>query len=125
MLILGKMTAVKKALGNVNVKFNATRALLLIGQGQMMVLQSATTANANYDKIMAFLHKLPGLENLAWNFNIDQARLLNSSLLCFECLLIAVMNSRVWDPAQFAEGRIEKDEKADPLLNAARRPGTV
>merc|ERR1740130_654644 len=121
MLILGKMTEVKKVLGKVNNKFNATRALLIIGQGQMMVLTSATTENPNYEKIMKALHHVPGLENLSWNFNIDQARLLHSSLLCFECLIVALVNLKLWD-AQEHQLRLDRDRstergKSEPLLD--------
>lgn len=112
MLILGRMNEVQKVLGNVNAKFNATRALLLIGQGQMLVLTAATTSNSSYDKIMSFLHKVPGLENLAWEFNIEQARLFHSSLLCFECVIIAYVNSRLWDPEAASK------MLSEPLLEA-------
>merc|ERR1712046_430368 len=108
---------VKKVIGNVNVKFNATRALLLIGQGQFMVLQSATTFNPNYEKIMNFLHKLPGLQNLAWSFNINQARLLHASLLCFECLVIAIFNLKLWQPESASELADDAAKLlSDPLL---------
>jgi len=98
----------------VNLKFNATRALLLIGQGQAMALASVTTESAKYAKIMNILHKIPGLENLAWDFNMQQARLLHSSLLCLECFIIAWVNTRVWEPVPLDEK--EENSSSQSLL---------
>jgi len=54
MFVVGKMKAVVKELGGVNSKFNATRALLLIGQGQLMVLLAASNKK---NLILNAIHK--------------------------------------------------------------------
>jgi hypothetical protein len=135
MILLSKVKAVKQVVGDdLNTKFNATRLLLLIGQGQMMVLKDATNANPNYEKILNQTHDIGAeiephmhwlgskLIDLGWTFTMDDARLLNSSLLCIECLVIAIVNAYLWDPAK--EEKIEdnrrnsKDKKNldEPLL---------
>jgi len=116
MFILGSMDEVQNVMGNVNVKFNATRALLLIGQGQMMALQSVTNGSEKYGMIMNCLHKVPGLSNLSWDFNMEEARLLHSSLLCLECMLVAYVNTRVWRP------RALNNELTEELLTNETRP---
>jgi len=90
MHFLGEMDAVKRVLPWANVKFHATRALLLIGQVQFSVLSAFITTNGTSPLLHA-LHKVK------WHgkypeFGIHQVRLLHSSLLCFECLIVAIVN---------------------------------
>merc|ERR1711990_1030203 len=97
---MGKMETVSAEVGGVNSKFNATRFLLLIGQGQQVVLTAVTTSNPMYDQVIRVIHKLsPTLAGLEWHFSNYQALLLNSSLLCYECLLVVIANYFVWKDA--------------------------
>merc|ERR1711920_586887 len=94
MMVISKVSTVSKYLENPNIKFNATRALLLVGQGQMMALKMACDGTKeeqdHFKKIMAVAKKR-GV-NVTWQFNDDQARLLNSNLLVWECALIIFVN---------------------------------
>jgi len=94
MLCLGKMDAVKRVLRRANAKFNATRALLLVGQVQFSVLRRFITTNET-SPLLHTLHKFKRLGEYP-EFGIHQARLLHSSLLCFECLIVAIVNFIVW-----------------------------
>jgi len=94
MLLLGKMEEVKDRLPGANTKFNATRALLLIGQGQFTFIRAFVTTGGNSPAIKA-IEKITKA-NVKFNFGIHQARLLHSSLLCFECFIVAILNYFVW-----------------------------
>jgi len=107
MTMLGKMDVVKKRFPGANKKFHATRALLLIGQVQFSVLQLFITTNGTSPLSRAlhnitthgtspFLHKIERRSTYP-DFGIHQARLLHSSLLCFECLIVAIVNLIVWN----------------------------
>jgi len=107
MTMLGKMDVVKNRFPGANIKFHATRALLLIGQVQFSVLQLFITTNGTSPLSHAlhnitthgtspFLHKIERHSTYP-DFGIHQARLLHSSLLCFECLIVAIVNLIVWN----------------------------
>lgn len=123
MLLLGKMEMVEKVLPNVNMKFNATRALLLIGQGQLTVLRAATTdGDTHTSKFLSMLHKIPfaPFNHMEWWFDMNQARLVHSSLLCFECLAVVIFNDKMWTnkrQAQAREAAEEGDPRRAPLLD--------
>merc|ERR1719433_96145 len=104
-MLLGKIKKVDEVLPNANNKFNATRALLIIGQGQLTFLRALITTTATSPVLHVInnfkFHGEKPFEDLHWDFGIHQARLLHSSLLCFECLIVAIVNSIVWaDPHQ-------------------------
>mmetsp|Transcript_3891 Transcript_3891/g.7819 ORF Transcript_3891/g.7819 Transcript_3891/m.7819 type:complete len:442 (-) Transcript_3891:67-1392(-) len=113
MLLLGKMKKVDQVLPKANMKFNATRALLLIGQGQFTFLRALITTSSSSPVLHAVnnfkFHGEKPFEDLHWNFGIHQARLLHSSLLCFECFVVAILNCIVWS---------ERAEKQEPLNEA-------
>eukprot|EP00421_Protoceratium_reticulatum_P075643 CAMPEP_0168405656 /NCGR_PEP_ID=MMETSP0228-20121227/25251_1 /TAXON_ID=133427 /ORGANISM="Protoceratium reticulatum, Strain CCCM 535 (=CCMP 1889)" /LENGTH=441 /DNA_ID=CAMNT_0008419285 /DNA_START=72 /DNA_END=1397 /DNA_ORIENTATION=- len=98
MFLLGKIKAVRDEIPDLNSKFNATRLLLLIGQGQFTVLKMATTNGIGQGKLLKIVRKLPLpiFKHLTWWFGMNQARLLHSSLLCFECLIIVIVNYKMW-----------------------------
>merc|ERR1712241_1520626 len=75
MTMLGKMDVFKKRFPGANKKFHATRAL-----------HNITTHGTN-----PFLHKIERRSTYP-DFGIHQARLLHASLLCFECLIVAIVN---------------------------------
>jgi len=118
MMLLGKIKTVQKVLPNANNKFNATRALLIIGQGQLtflraLITKSATSTSPVLHAIQNFkFHGEQPFQNLHWDFGIHQARLLHSSLLCFECLIVAVVNCKVWAESP----QPSEDERTEPLL---------
>jgi hypothetical protein len=95
MFFLSTISTVKKYVTTPNMKFNATRALLLIGQGQMLVLKAAcngrNSEKAKYDKVMNIVHNSTGFK-LEWQFNDDQARLLHANMLVLECCIIIIVN---------------------------------
>mmetsp|Transcript_33028 Transcript_33028/g.102999 ORF Transcript_33028/g.102999 Transcript_33028/m.102999 type:complete len:164 (+) Transcript_33028:1-492(+) len=119
MLLLGRMEKVSQILPNINTKFNATRALLLIGQGQLAVLRAATTDHGG-SRILKAMKQISYLSHVKWWFTMNQARLLHSSLLCFECLIVVILNAWTWKPiksksaATVAEAR--EDPRKTPLL---------
>jgi len=115
MNLLGRIKKVEEVLPNANRKFNATRALLVIGQGQLTFLRSLITAGATSPVLHAINNfKFQGeqpFKDFHWNFGIHQARLLHSSLLCFECLLVAIVNCIVWAEPQ------KKEDLQEALLS--------
>jgi hypothetical protein len=98
MFFLSKISTVKQYVTNPNMKFNATRALLLIGQGQLLALKAACngshTEEAKYNRLMNIVHKssLTPLKKLGWQFDDDQARLLHANMLVLECCIIIIVN---------------------------------
>jgi len=112
MMLLGKMNEVAKTLPGANTKFNATRALLIIGQGQFSVIRAfITTGGTAPSPVLKALHNFKWhgehpFADVSFDFGIHQARLLHSSLLCFECLIVAILNFIVWnDSAKIASAR--------------------
>mmetsp|Transcript_57897 Transcript_57897/g.130537 ORF Transcript_57897/g.130537 Transcript_57897/m.130537 type:complete len:437 (-) Transcript_57897:226-1536(-) len=121
MFFLGKVSAVKEAVPKTNKKFMATRILLLIGQGQMTVLHMATNDHGQKSKLIEYIHRIPWepLHSLQWTFNANQARLLHSSLLCYECLVIVMVNYLFWHQSESTAAARECKEqkgKLQPLL---------
>lgn len=111
MFVLGRVQAVSAVVPNVNKKFNATRALLLIGQMQLTVLSAATTDTPEHaSKILRLLHKVPfgPFHRLHWWFGMNQARLMHSSLLCFECLIMTIVNYFMWHSSDY--NKVLKDK---------------
>lgn len=97
MIIIGKMDDVKKRLGSANMKFQGTRALLLLGQIQLQVLSGLVVGS----KIYLQIKKAPEpINKLADHFHLStyRANLLHAALLNFECLLVVVFNRIVWKP---------------------------
>jgi len=94
MFLLAQIEEVKAVLPGANTKFNATRALLLIGQGQLSVLRAFDTSKGS-PAVNALQH-FNIIQGDTVYFGIHQIRLLHSSLLCFECLIVAILNHIVW-----------------------------
>jgi len=88
MYIIGQMSVVEKKVGGANKKFTGTRILVLIGQGQQMACLALTSDSELFKKFI-----LPKI-NTSWfsGFTELQALLLNSSLLCWECLAVIIFN---------------------------------
>lgn len=120
MMLLGKMDEVSKRLPGANTKFNATRALLIIGQGQFSVIRAfITTGGDTPSPVLHALHNFKWhgehpFADLTFDFGIHQARLLHSSLLCFECLIVAIVNFQVWKEHSKIESE-EAGQLTEPL----------
>merc|ERR1712176_169631 len=98
MIVLGRITNIKRQMGeSVNLKFTATRMLLLIGQVQMTALTAAINDDSvhKHSQILKIVKQKLGME-LAWTLTQDQARLLHSALLPIECMLLAFVNLKFW-----------------------------
>jgi len=88
MLVVCKLPYMKSALGNASMKFNGTKILLLLGPNQLKILMSLTTDAAT----TGAKAKLAGFLDLS----TERAMLLHSSLLCFECLVVVILNLVSW-----------------------------
>merc|ERR1719311_1362815 len=85
------------------MQFQATRALLLIGQIQPKVLLALSVGSNLYRTC----EKLPAPFSSVvahWNLSSYRARLLHVSLLSFECLLIVVYHHFVWGSGAGEDG---------------------
>lgn len=101
MMVLSKMSDIKKYLVSPNLKFQATRALVLIAQIQLQVLTGLTVGSSMYlavqslpEKFPQFADKIPDVDN--WHLSLPRAQLWHTSLLQFECLLVVLVNRCVW-----------------------------
>jgi len=88
MFVICKLPYMKKALGNASMKFNGTKILLLLGPNQLKILMSLTIKSA----VSGPKKKLVGFLNLSE----ERAMLLHSSLLCFECFVVVILNYVSW-----------------------------
>lgn len=98
MLIVGNMRAITRKLGNANMKFLGTRALLIIAQVQVQVLEMCTKDSRLHRVVEQHLkafgineHPLGG-----WAFSKYSALLMHTSLVSFECLFVVVTNQYTW-----------------------------
>eukprot|EP00419_Tripos_fusus_P063262 CAMPEP_0172927506 /NCGR_PEP_ID=MMETSP1075-20121228/217498_1 /TAXON_ID=2916 /ORGANISM="Ceratium fusus, Strain PA161109" /LENGTH=383 /DNA_ID=CAMNT_0013788763 /DNA_START=495 /DNA_END=1644 /DNA_ORIENTATION=+ len=96
MFLLSRIEEVERVLPRANQRFHATRALLLIGQGQITVLSAFVTSNAGANPVIKALQHFNIIKDVPFDLGIHQIRLLHSSLLCFECLMVAIVNHIVW-----------------------------
>jgi len=102
MFLLSRIEEVKDVIPGANRRFHATRALLLIGQGQLTALCAFDTSNLGENTVINALQHFDIMKDVTFHFGIHQIRLLHSSLLCFECLLVAIANHIVWrDPSRY------------------------
>jgi len=88
MLVVCKLPFMDKALPKASLKFNGTKILLLLGPNQLKILMSLTTdaaATGAKAKLAGFL-----------DLSTERAMLLHSSLLCFECLAVVILNLVSW-----------------------------
>lgn len=83
MAIICKLKYVKDNLGNASMKFLGTRFLLLVGQMQLQIIM----------RISAAREQLPFLPDLS-EFRV---RLLHSSLMSIECLIVVLFNWYAWE----------------------------
>lgn len=85
MLLICKFEPVTKALGNANAKFLGTRLLLLVAQVQKTVLESPL-----------FIKNVLGLNPVS---NLSEVKLMHSSLITVECLVVVLFNFWFWTGA--------------------------
>lgn len=110
MIILCRMEDIKKKLGNANLKFQATRILVLLAQFQMKILIGLTVGSKIYELLMHLppkyaVHVDPLLKS--WHLSVPRAQLLHAALLNIECLFVALFNRCAW-PASTDYGADEK-----------------
>lgn len=114
MFLLSRIEEVERVLPRANQRFHATRALLLIGQGQITVLSAFVTSNAGANPVIKALQHFNIIKDVPFDLGIHQIRLLHSSLLCFECLMVAIVNHIVWkDPETYK--RLDNTNSLLPL----------
>jgi len=123
MFLIGNLKDVSNHLGNTNMKFNGTRALLLVSQIQLQVLQALTSGSALQLKIQHSTISHYGIVKAAlkvFKWTTYQADLMHVSLLSFECLMVVLLN---W--SQWKKGAIEtmmKKTMTDSLENNSPSP---
>merc|ERR1712008_466229 len=120
MFLLSRIEEVEKALPRANKRFHATRAPLLIGQCQLTALCAFDTSKWGENPVINALQHFNIMKDVTFYFGIHQIRLLHSSLLCFECLLVAIVNHIVWrDPCRYIRMDAFKDDswQARPYLH--------
>jgi len=120
-----KDTTAKDALGRTaNLKFLATRGLLLISQFLPQVLQKWTLDNGAketfFHKQRKLTSKLPKFLS-EWHLSVYQSCLLNASLLCYFCLIFAVVNHFFWRRAFKAQ---HEKEEAKPSEEEDEKPSS-
>lgn len=113
MIVLCKIKLVKEALGNASLKFLATRMILIIIQYQPLLLSFL----ANPDEFLQIgpANKLlqgTDLGDFIKRLGIteDLAKLLNSSFLCWEGLLVVLFNFWAWERDSKEEDLYENEE---------------
>jgi len=104
MLIICSMQSVRDRLGNANLKFAGTRALLLVGELQSRVLDFFTIGAPvlSQMKKIPYLSEISHLATQNWTFSPVQARLLHLSLLNIESLCVVLFNLHVWHHFEIA-----------------------
>mmetsp|Transcript_60337 Transcript_60337/g.127788 ORF Transcript_60337/g.127788 Transcript_60337/m.127788 type:complete len:449 (+) Transcript_60337:69-1415(+) len=119
MLIICRMSEIKKSLPSANLKFQGVRILVLISQIQMQVLLGLKVGGQFYNLVTEHLpDKYQGWVKY-WDLSEYRAELLHACLLCYECLLVAIFNSCFWstkiDYAAARELQAAEDDNDDEL----------
>lgn len=101
MVIICKMADVTDRLGSANMKFQATRSLLLISQIQPQVINMLIVSEGipTADALAGHVDKIPGwVLHIFANLNLSpyRAQLLHAALLNFECLAVVLWNRATW-----------------------------
>jgi len=103
MLVICKLDYMKRSLPRPSMKFNGTKMLLLLGPNQLKVL-SAFTASKN-----------PFAQS--FDLSTERAMLIHSSLMCFECLVVVLLNFYAWeidvDDDNLFKNQVEDDSNAE------------
>jgi len=98
MAIICNMQVIQRPLGNPNMKFFGTRALLIAGEVQSRLIDAFTTDKALYQTARQYVQVFDQftVSLSRWKFSIVQARLFHLSLLNLECLCVVVFNFIAW-----------------------------
>jgi len=117
MIILCRMQDIKARLGNANLKFQATRILVLLAQFQLQILVGLTVGSSLY---MAAQKLPPQYEQYVknWHLSVPRAQLMHAALLNVECFLVAVFNRCVW-PAGMDYGAVAKAREGKASLSGS------
>lgn len=110
MLVVCKLNFIDKALGQANAKFTGTKILLILGPNQLKILNMFTAGAAWEQRCAAKF--ATGSNKYAMCVNVqtmlglspERAKLLHASLLCFECMIIIMLNFAFWTPRPFVAG---------------------
>jgi len=113
MAVICRLKHVKKVLGNANVKFLATRLLILLSQVQLKAI----------DFVVLSKKTKPGSIIARINLSQYQGYLLHSSLLTYECFLLVLLNLVVW--TWDVTAHTLSDEMMDALLGEEDRSGSM
>lgn len=123
MIIVSKMSDVKEKLDNANLKFQATRFLVLVAQLQLQVLMGVTVGSKLYNLLEGHLppHAQEMIGLSMWNLSPDRAKLMHATLLNFECLAVAIVNRIAWPSTRDYSGSAGSSRQAQ----AAERRGAA
>jgi len=129
MYVLGKMADIRANLGSANLKFQATRGLVLISQIQLQVLMGLTVNSSLYNTIVEHENALPQQYQHVvqdWDLSPYRAKLMHAALLNYECLLVVLFNRWVWGTRMDftdADAREVEEEKRSRMLLLDRDQG--
>lgn len=125
MTIIGNLKDVRAHLGRANVKFFATRSLLLISALQPQVLAGFTQGSWLLEKLR-YMHELGWLSAIPdyVHLSVPRAKLWHSALLSIECLAVVIWNLCMWRrrPKYFRPADEEEDGRTGSLTARAREP---
>jgi len=93
MIVICKLKFIRESLGQPSLKFNGTKIMLLLGPNQLKIISALVNTSDNY------LLTLPMLRNIVRGLDLSQERsyLVHSSLMCFECLVVVLINLWAWE----------------------------
>jgi len=107
MFLICSFQNVVDALGNANQKFTGMRMLIILGQLQPQVVQMPLVQRALY-------------------LNENTGKLLHSTLLTFECLIVVIFNYKSWEwgvkKELLYDARDLAERRADNEADDAKRP---
>lgn len=124
MLIVGKMDDIKKVLGSVTMKFQATRLLVLISQIQQGVLLGLVVGASVYEQTQKPTVPKAIREHVAgWDLSTDRAMLIHAALLNIECLIVVLMNRCTWSiKADYSSVEVKGAEAEVRTDNGLQKP---
>mmetsp|Transcript_143743 Transcript_143743/g.374353 ORF Transcript_143743/g.374353 Transcript_143743/m.374353 type:complete len:442 (+) Transcript_143743:73-1398(+) len=125
MFVLGKMSDIRAHLGSANLKFQATRFLVLISQIQLQVLMGLCVGSKLYQAAQKLPPKYSGIVE-SWHLSTYRAQLMHAALLNFECLFVVLFNRCVWrssaDYGDEVKAQTSAREPRPEFANAAEPP---
>jgi len=111
MFVLGKMSDIRAHLGSANLKFQATRFLVLVAQIQLQVLMGLCVGSKLYQAAQKLPPKYEHIVE-SWHLSTYRAQLMHAALLNFECLFVVLFNRCVWRASADYGDEPSKETKA-------------